>query len=120
LLAVLLGGGTPKPHPLAVSGVAVHASAGVSKCPRATWTFTADVTLNGSPGKLAVRWLRPDGRPTAQQTLTVASGERAARVELRFAVTGSRPLHGSATLQILAPTQRQASSAAISYICPSG
>lgn len=120
LLAVLLGTGSPKPAPLAVADVSVHASSGVSKCPRANWTFVADVTLNGSPGKLTVRWLRPDGRPTTQQTLQVRSGERSARVELRFVVTGSRPLQGAATLQILDPAQRQASSAQISYTCPAG
>ncbi len=60
------------------------------------------------------------GDPTTQQTLQVRSGERTARVELRFAVSGSRPLQGAATLQILDPAHRQASSGPISYTCPAG
>ena len=117
LLAVLLGTGSSKPDPLSVLGVSVRASAGAGTCPRATWTFVADVALNGSPGKVTVRWLRPDGRPATQQTVPVGSGQRTSRFELRFAVTGSRPLQGAATLQILDPTHRPASSAVISYTC---
>jgi serine/threonine protein kinase len=120
LLAVLLGGGTSKPHPLAVSAVSVHASANVGSCPRATWSFNADITLNGSPGDLKLRWLRPDGVPTAAQTLAVASGMKTARVQLRFVVTGSRPLQGRATLQILDPTSPPAASPLIDYTCPAG
>jgi eukaryotic-like serine/threonine-protein kinase len=118
LVVLLVGVGASKPDPLAVSAVSVRASTGAGTCPRATWTFTADIALNGSPGTLKLRWLRPDGVPTTQQTLPVASGERTARVELRFAVTGSRSLQGAASLQVLDPPQRRASSAVINYTCP--
>jgi serine/threonine protein kinase len=118
LLAVLLGSTSSKPDPLSVSGASVRTSAGAGRCPRATWTFTADISLNGGRGTLKLRWLRPDGQPTTPQALPVAAGERTARVELRFAVTGSRPLQGQATLQILDPIHRSAVSPVINYTCP--
>lgn len=121
LVAVTVGGGGggSKAQPFAVSAVRVRASMPSGSCPRAQWSFTADLTTNGSAGRLRLRWLRPDGKPTADQTVGVAAGQRQQSVVLRFTVTGSRPLAGAATLQLLAPRTLRSSSSPVAYTCPS-
>ncbi len=109
------GGGTS--GPLAVAGVSVRASMATGHCPRAEWTFTADVATNGSAGKLRLHWLRPDDKATPEQTVQIAAGQRTATVVLRFTVTGSKPLHGAARLELLEPIRRVAQAPAVSYTC---
>ena len=120
LLVALVGSGGSKHGPLAVSAVSVRASSLTGSCPQVMWTFTADVMTNGEAGQLRAQWMRPDGKVAAPQALQVISGQHAARLELRFTVTGSRPLQGMATLTVLEPAGLQASSPSVSYTCPTG
>ncbi len=117
IVVALSGGGKSKPPPLAVSSIAVRASALAGRCPKAQWTFTADIATNGSPGLLRLRWQRPDGQQTPEQTVQLASGQTKEAVILRFTVTGSRSLSGAATLKVLSPPPQQASSPRVSYSC---
>ena len=111
------GGGKAKVVPLAVTGVRVHTSGLTGTCPKAVWTFTAELATNGSEGQVRLRWVRPDGKATAGQTVDVRPGQHTVPAVLRFTVTGARPLQGAAKLQVLAPGSPSASSAAVSYSC---
>lgn len=119
LLAVLLTHGTAaKAGPLVVTAANVQASMLTGRCPQAVWVFTGHVSTNGAPGRLTLRWLRPDGKATAEQFLTLREGQRLAKPVLRFTVTGTQPLRGVATLQLLGLAQRSAASQPVSYSCP--
>ena len=116
LLAVTLGGSSSSP-PLAVSAVRVTASMVDGHCPRADWTFTANITVNASAGDLRIQWTRPDGKVSPPQRIPVRRGQRNEQAELRFTVTGSQSLRGAATLKVLSPGELSAASMPISYGC---
>ena len=104
---------------LAVEGVDVRVSqiSATSTCPAAEYEFTAVISTNGAAGTIDLSWTRPDGQSTAAQQVRVAEHQSQVTAQLRFDVSGSRPLEGRAVLHLLEPNAQDADSPQISYAC---
>ncbi|PZS17711.1 MAG: hypothetical protein DLM57_07880 [Pseudonocardiales bacterium] len=109
----------PKQIPLSVRSVSVHTrpEPPVAHCPAAHFEFIAVIVTNGSAGTLAVQWTKPDGRLSSVQEISVPSGHKNVSTGLRFAVSGTNPLHGTAMVHVLSPGKVDATSTQIDYHC---
>ena len=107
--------------PLRITGVDVVSvpADGRGACPGTDFRFDGTISTNGRPGRLVLRWERPDGELTGVRTVDLSAGQREVTVRLEFGVTGSRPLAGSARLQVTAPSAAEGSRA-IRYSCEDG
>jgi serine/threonine-protein kinase len=81
---------------------------GRAQCPNGKFTFTADILTNGRRGVVEYRWTRPDGQTTQTHEVPVDSGERHVLARLVYSVTGTKPLDGEATIDILQPSSEGA------------
>jgi hypothetical protein len=103
--------------PLRVTSLAVTVTPSAGRCPSATFTFTGRVGTQGGAGEITAAWTRPDGTTEPAFQLPVGKGGGQATAVLTVAVTGSRPLRGSAVLRLLSPVTGQASSPRVAYTC---
>ena len=103
-------------HTLAVRSIAIDVTPKTGACPRTEYTFTATIVGDGQAGVARLRWLRPDGQPTAVQSMRVPS-HRPAHATLRFLIDGTASTPVVASLELLSPTSRVVASPTAQYTC---
>ncbi|MFN2517964.1 MAG: serine/threonine-protein kinase [Jatrophihabitantaceae bacterium] len=108
----------PPQAALSVRSVAVTARPDPprARCPSAHFDFVAVILTNGSAGKLEVQWTKPDGLLSTVQQISVPSGQKSVSTGLRFAVSGTNPLHGVAVVHV-SPGKVDGTSGSIDYVC---
>jgi len=106
-------------EPLRVLGATVQTlpADGQTRCPTGAYVFAAEIATNGEAGTLRLHWTRPDSVRTPVVSLRVQAGQSRLPAELRFDVTGQRPLTGRAVLHLEAPEELTAVSVPVRYVC---
>lgn len=102
--------------PLTVTDAAVHASSPALTCD-GTATITAEVRTNGNSGTITYRWRRSDGTVSDTLGQRVAQGSTDAHVVLLWSFHGHGAMSATATLEVLDPSPRSASTT-FTYACP--
>jgi len=102
---------------LAVREARVSVAPVTAHCPRATFVFDGTIATNGADGTAQVRWRRPDGAYTTPQTLRVLHHDHTATATLHYTVEGNDTATVDATLEVLAPQSRSATSPTAHYTC---
>jgi len=87
-------------------------------CPEATFTFTGRLRSNGQAGTIRMKWTGPDGVTQPPISVQVDAGSTEVQTVLRFVVSGTSELTGSATLQVLVPSSLTATGPGVVYSCP--
>lgn len=82
-----------------------------------TAVITAAVETNGGTGTLRYRWLRSDGTTSAEIAQDLPAGTHRTDLVLRWTFEGHGSLQATATLEILSPTPRTATTS-FTYHCP--
>ncbi|MFI9274939.1 hypothetical protein ACIGXM_30150 [Kitasatospora sp. NPDC052896] len=101
--------------PLAVTGVSVRTDPAGPGCD-GTAVITGTLHTDGRAGTVAYRWRRSDGTVSADLDQPVPQGSHDTDVVLRWTFDGRGTLPATATLEILAPTQRS-TTASLTYTC---
>lgn len=112
----LLRDPAPDP-PLEVTRLSVTVTPTTGHCPSAHYVFTAVLRTNGSAGTVAGAWTQPDGTKEAPFALGATKGRRTATAQLVVSVGGTRPLRGSAVLELTLPGSQRATSPPVDYAC---
>ena len=109
----------PRHAPLGVESVSVATRPDPPRatCPHGEFDFVATIRTNGSAGTVELQWTRPDGRLSGVQKVTVPAGRKSIRVGLRFDVSGTNPLRGTAIVHIISPAKADGASDRIDYSC---
>lgn len=101
--------------PIAVLGTQVTTGSTGPACDRVV-TYTGTIETNGNSGTITYRWLRSDGTTSGPFQQSVAAGEKAVQVTLRWTIAGHGAFRATASLQILSPAQPTAT-ATVAYSC---
>lgn len=116
LLAVLIYVLWPRHSaPIAVLSAQVTTGSTGPACDRVV-TYTGTIETNGNSGTVTYRWLRSDGTASGPFEQSVAAGEKAIQVTLRWTIAGHGAFRATASLQILSPAQSTVT-AAVAYSC---
>lgn len=108
------------PNPLGLFSPAQITGVTVQKVAVTTCNTQADVVgtivTNGEPGTFAYEWVDSDGHRSGRLDQSVKEGQGSVQVHYYWGFSGKGSHKGTATLNILAPTQMTAS-AEVTYTC---
>jgi hypothetical protein len=74
------------------------------------------IVTNGNGGTVTYQWTRSDGTTSPVQTVQVASGRRSEQVLLHWTISGPGSIQAKATLRVLSPSVKAASTS-FPYSC---
>ncbi|WP_225849300.1 hypothetical protein [Streptomyces sp. HPF1205] len=103
------------PSPVKVDGVAVREDTAVQGC-HSTAKIIGTLRTSGGAGTVRYRWRRSDGTVSDELRQHVARGRRTTDVVLLWTFDGPGSLTATATLDVLAPQHRSASTT-FAYRC---
>lgn len=103
------------PSPVQVDSVAVRNDTAVQGC-HSTARVVGTLRTSGGAGTVRYRWHRSDGTVSDELKQHVAKGDRSTDVVLLWTFDGPGSLTATATLDVLGPQQRSASTT-FSYTC---
>ncbi|MFC4036712.1 hypothetical protein ACFO3J_35535 [Streptomyces polygonati] len=96
------------PASVRVDGVSVRAGGAVQGC-HSTARIIGTLRTSGGAGTVRYRWRRSDGTVSDELRQRVAKGHRSTDVPLLWSFDGPGSLTATATLEVLGPQQRSAS-----------
>jgi hypothetical protein len=103
------------PASVEVDGVSVRGSGAVQGC-HSTARVTGTLRTSGGAGTVRYRWRRSDGTVSDELKQHVAKGHRSTDVPLLWSFDGPGSLTATATLEVLGP-QRRSASTTFQYRC---
>ncbi|WP_354643973.1 hypothetical protein [Kitasatospora camelliae] len=103
-------------RPTAVAAATVSSDAAGPACD-GTAVITGTLETTGGEGNVTYRWVRSDGTTSEVLTQHVPSGHHRTDVILRWTFQGQGTMDATATLEVLTPTVRSASTT-FPYDCP--
>jgi hypothetical protein len=81
-----------------------------------TVNVVGTIVTNGRGGTVMYQWTRSDGTTSPVQTATIASGRLSEQVHLYWTIRGSGTVHARATLRVISPSVKAASTSFV-YSC---